>query len=314
MEGIPMLGFAGWSGSGKTTLLEKLIPALKSRELRIGVIKHHHGPRPTEEMPGKDTVRFSAAGAEEVVLATGERSLWEAGQEISAAVDLILVEGYKSETISQIGLCRRDSGKSFTGELSRFMAVVTDATVPEDIKIPCFHPENVQGIVEFIMENRKDFTHFNAQGRANMVDVGAKDVTRRTAVAAGRVLVNAETLALIRSGGMKKGDVLTVAQIAGVMGAKRTPDIIPMCHPTLVDGIDLSLSLDEKRCSVEITATVSCAGRTGVEMEALTAVSAAALTVYDMCKAVQKDMVIGDIRLLEKTGGVHGDFHREDEI
>lgn len=147
-----------------------------------------------------------------------------------------------------------------------------------------------------------------------MVDVGEKPVSERTAVAAGRVLVNAETFALIKSGGMKKGDVLTVAQIAGVMGAKRTPDIIPMCHPILLGGIDLSLALDETRHSVEIIASVRCDGRTGVEMEALTAVSTAALTVYDMCKAVQKDMVITDIRLLKKSGGVHGDFERKEEV
>ena len=157
-----------------------------------------------------------------------------------------------------------------------------------------------------------DFTHFNDQGRAKMVDVGEKSPTRRTATAAARVLVNESTFALIRSGGMKKGDVLTVAQVAGVMGAKRTPDLIPMCHPILMDGIDLSLRLDEARCAVEIQATVSCDGRTGVEMEALTAVSTAALTVYDMCKAVQKDMVITDIRLIRKTGGVHGDFERKE--
>ena len=158
----------------------------------------------------------------------------------------------------------------------------------------------------------QDFTHFNEQGRAKMVDVGDKPESVRTAVAAGRVLVNETTFALIKSGGMKKGDVLTVAQVAGVMGAKRTPELIPMCHPVLIDGIDLALSLDEARCSVEIRASVSCAGRTGVEMEALCAVSAAALTVYDMCKAVQKDMVIADIRLVSKTGGVHGDFQRDD--
>ena len=159
-----------------------------------------------------------------------------------------------------------------------------------------------------------DFTHFNEQGRAKMVDVGKKPLSQRTAVAAGRVLVNRQTFDLIRSGGMKKGDVLTVAQVAGVMGAKRTPDIIPMCHPILMDGIDLELSLDEERLSVEIRAKVSCDGRTGVEMEALSAVSVAALTVYDMCKAVQKDMVISDIRLVSKTGGVHGDYYREGEI
>ena len=157
-----------------------------------------------------------------------------------------------------------------------------------------------------------DFTHFNDQGRAKMVNVGEKPITQRVAVAAGRVLVNEHTFSLIRSGGMKKGDVLTVAQIAGVMGAKRTPDLIPMCHIVQVEGIDLELHLDEKRHSVEITASVCCDGRTGVEMEALTAVSTAALTVYDMCKAVQRDIVLTDIRLLQKTGGIHGDFVREE--
>lgn len=158
-----------------------------------------------------------------------------------------------------------------------------------------------------------DFTHFNEQGRAKMVDVGTKLVSRRQATAAARVLVSETTFALIKSGGMKKGDVLTVAQIAGVMGAKRTPDLIPMCHPILMDGINLELFLDETRPSVEIQATVTCDGRTGVEMEALTAVSTAALTVYDMCKAVQKDMVITDIRLISKTGGVHGDYLRKEK-
>ena len=163
------------------------------------------------------------------------------------------------------------------------------------------------------MQNMEDFTHFNAQGRARMVDVGAKDPTRREAAAGARVLVSRETFDLIRSGGMKKGDVLTVAQIAGVMGAKRTPDLIPMCHPLTLSGIDLDLKLDEERLSVEIRATVRCEGKTGVEMEALTAASVAALTVYDMCKAVQKDITITDVRLLSKRGGVHGDYHREGE-
>lgn len=158
-----------------------------------------------------------------------------------------------------------------------------------------------------------DFTHFNDQGRSRMVDVGGKDPTRRTAAAGARVLVNPDTFQLIRTGGMKKGDVLTVAQVAGVMGAKRTAELIPMCHPVAVDGIDLTLTLDEARCAVDIRAEVRCQGRTGVEMEALTAASTAALTVYDMCKAVQRDIVITDLRLLEKTGGVHGDYRREDE-
>ena len=158
----------------------------------------------------------------------------------------------------------------------------------------------------------KDFTHFNNEGKAKMVDVGDKDITHRTAKAAACVRVNAETFALIRDGGMKKGDVLTVAQIAGIMGAKRTADLIPMCHPLFINGADLKLSLNEENSSVDIEAVVSCTGKTGVEMEALTAVSVAALTVYDMCKAVQRDIVITDVRLLEKSGGIHGDFAREE--
>ena len=159
-----------------------------------------------------------------------------------------------------------------------------------------------------------DFTHFDEKGNARMVDVGEKTPSRRTAVAAGRVYVNQETFDLIRSGGVKKGDVLTVAQIAGIIGAKRTADLIPMCHPLTFDAVDAQVRLDESRCCVEITASVSCFGRTGVEMEALTAVTTAALTVYDMCKAVQRDISICDIRLLKKTGGAHGDFTRQEDV
>ena len=144
-----------------------------------------------------------------------------------------------------------------------------------------------------------------------MVDVTDKSETQRTAIAAGRVLVNKETFELIKTGGMKKGDVLGTAQIGGIMGAKRTSDIIPMCHPIFISGIDISFNMNEEDLAVEITATAKCTGVTGVEMEALTAVSIAALTVYDMCKAVQKDMVISDIRLLKKTGGKSGTFLRE---
>ena len=158
----------------------------------------------------------------------------------------------------------------------------------------------------------RDFTHFDQQGRARMVDVGDKAPARRTAVAGARVLVNEATFARIRDGGMQKGDVLSVAQVAGIMGAKRTPELIPMCHPVRIDGVDLALTLDEDRRCVDIRASVRCEGRTGVEMEALTAAATAALTVYDMCKAVQRDIVVSDIRLLEKTGGVHGDFRREE--
>lgn len=329
MSGIPMIGFAAYSGTGKTTLIEKLVVCLKEKGLRVAVVKHD-AHQIDIDREGKDSWRFTEAGADMSVVCSAEKTAYIEKRSLSFKdvisqvhdVDLILVEGFKKEAIPQIGICRKETGKGFTADLSRYRVIVTDEEIVDNVMIrlgekiadhvPVFGFEDIEKIAEFIMKNMNDFTHFNEQGRAKMVDVGAKDVTCRKAIAGARVLVNENTFALIKSGGMKKGDVLTVAQIAGVMGAKQTPNIIPMCHPILIDGINLELSLDEERCSVEILATVSCAGRTGVEMEALTAVSTAALTVYDMCKAVQKDMVITDIRLVEKTGGVHGDYHREE--
>ena len=148
-----------------------------------------------------------------------------------------------------------------------------------------------------------ELTHFNGQGRARMVDVTEKPVTRRAAAARGEVHMARETWEMIRAGTVKKGDVLAVAQVAGIQAAKHTWELIPMCHPLPLTGIDISFAMEEDPCRVEITALVTCTGVTGVEMEALTAVSAAALTVYDMCKAVQKDMKIEHIRLLSKSGG-----------
>jgi len=153
-----------------------------------------------------------------------------------------------------------------------------------------------------------DLTHFDAHGNARMVDVGAKAETARLAVAAGSVLVSPETMALIQAGGFKKGDVLAVAQLAGIMGAKRTPDLIPLCHPLPLTSVEVALTCDPARNAVDIVATCRTAGRTGVEMEALTAVVVAALTVYDMCKAVDRGMRIEAVRLLRKEGGKSGSW------
>ena len=155
-----------------------------------------------------------------------------------------------------------------------------------------------------------EFSHFNEQGRAKMVDVTEKDETFREAVAEGSVIVSKETMALIKSGGVKKGDVLTVAQVAGIMAAKKTSEIIPMCHMIPLSSVDITFTTTDTE--IRITAITKCKGATGVEMEALTAVSAAALTVYDMCKALQRDIEITDIRLIKKSGGKSGTFIRED--
>lgn len=154
------------------------------------------------------------------------------------------------------------------------------------------------------------FTHFDRDGNAVMVDVSDKDVTERVATAAGRVVMQAETLARIRDGQVKKGDVLSVARLAGIMAAKRTPDLIPLCHPLALTSVKVDLSLNEAENAVEIEATCKLKGRTGVEMEALTAVSAAALTVYDMCKAVDRGMRIEGIELRYKAGGKSGVYDR----
>ena len=249
--------------------------------------------------------------------------------------DVILVEGCKGLPVRKIEVVRSEVSKQPSSNPEGRFLIVSD--LPEEhfgeMTLPFESVEEIAdeilGIEECLREKEvcgedvlpgkderkekdmtSDFTHFDESGRARMVNVGEKDITRRTAVATGRVLVNPQTFSMIKSGGMKKGDVLGTAQIAGIMGGKRTSDLIPMCHPVAVDGISLDLSLNEADCAVEIRAEVTCQGRTGVEMEALTAVSAAALTVYDMCKAVQRDMTITEIRLEKKTGGVHGDYER----
>tara|TARA_B100000405_G_scaffold288897_1_gene237933 strand:+ start:492 stop:971 length:480 start_codon:yes stop_codon:yes gene_type:complete len=153
-----------------------------------------------------------------------------------------------------------------------------------------------------------DFTHLDADGNAVMVDVSAKEATERTATAQGSVVMAPETLQRILDRGVKKGDVLSVAQLAGIMGAKKTPDLIPLCHPLMLTSVKVDLACDPARNAVDITATCRLTGQTGVEMEALTAVSVAALTVYDMCKAVDRGMKIENVRLTHKSGGKSGTF------
>ncbi|SFC39342.1 cyclic pyranopterin monophosphate synthase MoaC [Clostridium uliginosum] len=151
-----------------------------------------------------------------------------------------------------------------------------------------------------------EFTHFNEDGRAHMVNVDEKNETKRVAIAIGSIKMKKETVDLIKDGKIKKGDVLSVAQVAGIMGVKRTSDLIPMCHNIFISGADIKFEVKEDE--IKIQAKVSTVGKTGVEMEALTAVSTAALTIYDMCKAVDKNMEIGNITLIKKTGGKSGDY------
>lgn len=153
-----------------------------------------------------------------------------------------------------------------------------------------------------------ELTHFDDNGNAVMVDVSEKDITGRTAVARGSIHVSRRALDAILGRQVKKGDVLTVSQVAGIMGTKKTADIIPMCHPIFLSNVKVEFEIDEKACDISVFCTAQTEGKTGVEMEALTGVSVALLTIYDMCKAIDKRMTIGDIHLVEKTGGKSGDF------
>ena len=199
------------------------------------------------------------------------------------------------------------------GKLARPEAQLSlDVPVSPNAPVSPKAPVTMEDDQVAIESNRPALTHLDEEGRARMVDVGAKPVTSREAVARGYLVVQPETLRLIKDGLMKKGDVLSIAQLAGIMGAKKTSDLIPLCHPLPLDRVNLDLDLDEEQNRVNITATASTSAKTGVEMEALTAVSVAALTVYDMCKAVDRGIRIEGIRLVRKTGGQSGDVFLEE--
>lgn len=314
-----VFAFSGFSGSGKTTLIEKLIPIFTGRGCNVAVIKHDaHDFEIDKE--GKDTYRFSKAGAQRVYIASSYKSARMSSTSSTldemladcAGADMVLIEGYRDSDIKKIGVTSSDTGYELPGAIDDLVAIVTDdpKRFEKITDRPVFDRDDVRSLSDWMLPG---FTHFDDEGNARMVTVADKDITRRSATAGARVLVNPHTFELIKQGGIKKGDVLTVAQVAGIMGAKRTPDLIPMCHPVIIDGADVKLRLNEEDKAVEIKATVTCTGRTGVEMEAITACSVAAMTVYDMCKAVQRDIVLTDICLLSKSGGVHGDYVRTDK-
>ena len=342
-----VFGISGYSGSGKTTLAEKLIPILKEHGLRVFAVKHDgHELEPDTE--GKDSFRLRKAGADTVFISSksvsariseGEMPLRQMLEE-SGDCDIVLVEGYKYARIRKLGIAAKNTGYRLPCAVSEYDALVTDdregleAVLKEEIRCPVFDIDAAEPIADFIVnalnkfvsctmegrlsgteteDGKKELTHFDGEGNAIMVDVSEKAATERKATARGRVLINRATFELIRDGNIKKGDVLSVAQIAGIMGAKHTSRLIPLCHPVVTDSTQVRLRLNENDLSVEIEAVVGCTGKTGVEMEAICACSVAAMTVYDMLKAVQRDIRITDIRLVSKTGGIHGDYINRDE-
>ena len=317
---------AARSGIGKTTYLEKLIAVLSRRGYRVVTCKHagHAG----FDLPGKDSWRHKQAGALAVGLfGQGETLiLGEVQQDprdilpIFPSADFILLEGFRSLTLPKIEVVRAATGREVVSPPEDLIAVVTD--IPDlPAGVPCFPLDDAEPLADWLAARVSHISpaplpalsHLDDDGRARMVDVSGKDVTSREATARGEIAVSPHTLALIAGGGTAKGDVLSVAQVAAIMAVKETSRLIPMCHPLSISGVSVAFNLNETENKVEIEVQVRLAGRTGVEMEALTGVSVAALTIYDMCKAVDRRMQIGGIRLVDKKGGRTGHFHREGE-
>lgn len=317
---------AARSETGKTTLIEGLLPELAARGLRVAALKgnlHHYNL----DLPGKDTWRFLEAGAGISGMITPGQFILigrtPAGDGLAAAArlldnfDLVLVEGDKKSGNPKIELIREAVTRE-RAATANVVAVVSDIAGPEAGR-PVFGLEDYAGLARFIchyyFEQDKPaaagLTHFDTAGRAHMVDVSAKEQTLREAYARGEVVMARETLARIREGSMAKGDVLGVAQVAAIMAVKETGRLVPMAHPLPISGVKVDFKLLEEENKVEIGVKVKVTGQTGVEMEALTGASVAALTIYDMCKAIDKNMVIQNIRLLEKKGGRSGHYRRE---
>lgn len=326
----PIISFvAARSGTGKTTFLEKVIAEMSARGLRVVTMKHVRQAH--LDLPGKDSWRHRQAGALAVCvvgleefLVIGEEGDYQDPQALVAFLppaDFILAEGFRKAKLPKVEVVRGKVGGKIDPPPENLVAIATDLP---DLKasVPCFPLNDPTPLVDWLIENFSnresdltpslEMTHFDKAGRARMVDVSAKESTQRIAVARGEIRMRPETLVEIKERRVKKGDVLAVAQVAAVMAVKETSGLIPMCHPLNISGVSVDFHLDEEKSKIEIEVTVKLTGQTGVEMEALTGVSVAALTIYDMCKAIDREMEIGRVRLIEKRGGRSGYFRRED--
>ena len=321
---------AAQSDTGKTTVIEKLLPELKARGLRVAALKgnlHHHDL----DLPGKDSWRYARAGAEVAGFTTPEGFLLHGITELNSGdrvvatllsdLDLILVEGNKRSSNPKIEVVR--SAINPKPLLPAGTVAIFSDLKTIDCELPLLDLNDTKAQADFIvgrffargrnsLMDEKNLTHFDNSGRPRMVDVSAKEQSLREAYACGEIAMAAETLDLVKAGRMAKGDVLAVAQVAAVMAVKETGRLIPMAHPLGIAGVEIDFKLLETpEPKIEIGVRVKLTGQTGVEMEALTGVSIAALTIYDMCKAVDKNMIIKNIRLMEKKGGRSGHYRRE---
>ncbi len=322
---------AAQSETGKTTIIEKLLPELKQQGLRVAALKGNLSHFELDT-PGKDSRRFAKAGADLAGLTTpdgfflfgqsGDQDSITAAAAMLDSFDLVIIEGNKKSKNPKIEVVRSAiNPEPLLPENT--IAVITDRTDLE-LDLPVLELNNSKALADFIInyffsqkvqpeinQGGDALTHFDNSGRPRMVDVSGKEQTTREAYAKGDILMAPETLDRVMAGTMAKGDVLGVAQVAAVMAVKETGRLIPMAHPLGISGVEVDFQPDQGENKIEIGVRVRLTGQTGVEMEALTGVSVAALTIYDMCKAIDKEMVIQNIRLIEKKGGHSGHYRRE---
>lgn len=313
-----MVAFIGRKGSGKTTFLTQLIPILVERGWRVGAIKRVP-PHFEIDREGKDSYRLKEAGAAAVFLSSAKRIALikdifkepepeEITRDYLKDLDLVLVEGFKESALPKVEVYRQglDEGPLF--EELEVIALVTDsADLDPPPRVERFSFAEANRVADLI-ENR--FLKPGPGGEVRMIDVGEKPETERTALAQGRIEMSPATLKKILAGEVEKGDILAVARVAAIMGAKRTAELVPLCHPLRIDAVEVEL--EPETDGITVRTRVSARERTGVEMEALTACSAALLAIYDGCKALEREMEI-TVKLLEKRGGRSGAWIREKE-
>lgn len=312
------LQIIGFKNSGKTTVTEALIKAL-SDQYRVAAIKHdaHHAAM---DQPGTDSQRFAAAGAHSVILQSDNELFFHQTSDAPTSahaltdwlpddVDMLLIEGFKPDPFPKIALLRaNDTTSTFAGyDNIALFASLTPHPQATIIGLPAIIDWVRTHILKGTDHMTDELTHFNDQNRAKMVDVTEKAVTHRVALATGQITMQPETLDRIHEGQIKKGDVLAVAQVAGIMAAKQTSNLIPMCHLIPLTGVDIHFD-DNGTDTITVTAQVKTKHVTGVEIEALLAVQTTLLTIYDMCKAIDRGMLISNVHLVEKDGGKSGHF------
>lgn len=334
----PIIAVSGVKNSGKTTFLCGLLPFLAKMQLKVGVVKHDgHDFEP--DVKGTDSWRLRKAGALGTGIYSASRSmvilegmegkdsqegcpreelppLWILQKFHS--MDLILAEGFKYSSLPKIEIVRKENSKEIVCDPQTLLAVATDWEKDfGSVRIGLEDYEKAAEIIYDYLDRRKRkmgkerLNHFDSRGNAIMVDVSEKKITERIAIASGKIWVSHEVMEAVLTGTAKKGDVLGVARVAGIMGAKNTWSMIPMCHPLSLEQCKLDFETDEENCMIKATCTVKVTGKTGVEMEALNGVSTALLTIYDMCKALDRGMEIGEIHLEEKDGGKSGRYIRQ---